>query len=335
MGQLKNQKLNISLILSALIIGGFVGFRLNNKLVQKEQAKKFEFKANTIQPQQLNSDKRHGVIFLLPEHKDINHITQEGIEKLEAALKTNHYGVKVYIKKTRAPFTIKPETGIVDAVRLYLINDSNEYYLPLYTASPRENEECFFETQFLTHKNNNINTIEDLKNKNVGIGDMSLPMALITFKDLTAKQIKFNSLHVYYVNNEILASLMSEKTDVIALTVQSFSNNEVKSGLGTMSGNFYPNFMDLKVISTSHYKIPCNLLFIKRQLPEQIKQDITDKYNEAFYDPKNKGMMGDLLGVKSIQKMSYEKWTEIKKTLKDISKFDINSVADKIIIEKK
>lgn len=333
-----NNKLMIGIMLViALLFGAIIGSRFSRKIEQRN-------KTLAIQPirpsPKLPAQKQPGqkgprtYYFVIPEIKDRTHLTEDKVAELEKMMSTPQYKISIVIKNNKAVVpTLKPDSGIMDATKLSDINRLAENLTPLFTASPIEQTECYSEIQFVTLKKNAIHSMDDFKGKNVATSPRAIPLLNLPLTEMLHKDIRFGTIYIQDTPSTLLNSLYTGKADLLALRVMSLSNNEVISILGNMASHGYPNFGDIKVISTTNNRIPCNYIFVRARLPAEAKELMTSKLTYLFYNPQTKPFMIENLELASIKPVNPEEWKAVKEKTKNIFKFELESSAAKIVNE--
>jgi hypothetical protein len=322
-----------------LILGILIGFRLDQKLNQKKesQLKQSLFTHNPLSDNSLP-------LILLKRPKNINFVIREplGQDLFEGNSKSEIESL-LSSKNVKFAFTVighSPEStlekfnpnpgiinmGMLDASRIAELIQNGKTITPIYSASPIRNLDCYSEIQFLT--NQNINSLDELEGKKIGIARAGLALATITFKKLQTNNIKVSQLHIYTNLSTAIKDLFQKKTDVIVARVSVFSNHEVVENNPLLLNL---DNTSLKAFHTTNYQAPCSVIYIGSQLAPKIKDELTNKLMDLFSRPTHHDLLLKGMNVEYIKKITPESWQPIQDLFKDIPNFQLNSFAAEII----
>ncbi|MDD4973895.1 MAG: hypothetical protein PHY93_06065, partial [Bacteriovorax sp.] len=255
--------------LALLIIGGLIGSRFQHKLDQKPESPKLpsvysnnSLKTINSRPGFSRKKKEKSILFLILDQNvvDRNGKTKEVIEKLFSTSSVPFFldisEESSLVVSKEAGIVSKFNMGMVDSTWFAKLATKNTKFEPILTASPKSDQECYSEIQVITKQNSNIQTIEDLDQKNIALTRIAMPLSLLTFKELKSRNITIDQLQLYNNQDWGVASLNSGKVDALVERVDVYSNNEIIGRFGTIKNGTYAAFPNFKIITTTNYKIP-------------------------------------------------------------------------------
>jgi ABC-type phosphate/phosphonate transport system substrate-binding protein len=333
--QLKKKSI-IIVNVAILTLGILIGFRLDKKLSQKDENKKKQalfstYTGNNKLPPLIVRQSRPNVInFVIRQRSGVELFEGDTKSEIESLLGSKNFKFSFQVRGNSLELALEKlnenqrgvHMGMLDASRVVELTNK----VPIYAASPSSSQECYSEIQFLA--NENISHLEDLENKNIGVGaGGSLSLASLTFKQLKDKNITVKKLYIYKNSYVPIKDLSQKKIDVFAERIAVLTNNEVVRG-----GPFIDR-TNLKIIYTTNNKVPCNVIFISKILDPAIKEQLVNKFMDVFSRPDTKNLMMRGMNVESIKTITPESWKPIELLFKDMHKFQLNTFASEIINE--
>jgi hypothetical protein len=315
-------------VLAVLIIGGLIGSQIERKLFLKNSTEVAQVPTPVA--------KKVDIKFVIPGRKNTSASKTEVMKELEKKLSSTAYTLSFYINndgpnRKYSVDRIQTQIGMVDTSRIFELQKNGSDISPVFLTSPRPEVECYAEIQVVTTKQSPINSLNELEKKNLGVAVAAIPLANFIFKNLKEQNITASKIVMFTELSEGLSDLNSGKFDAIVTRATTFNNNEVASKIGEVKDNSFVNHPELKIISTSENKIPCNTIFFSNVLPESVKTALTLKFASLITTRDGEQLMSEAIGVRYVYNVDPVKWKEVERKLASLQDFQLSSFAPEII----
>lgn len=322
-----------------LVIGFALGYRVKDKVDKREgiiPTIPGTLTGKTAEPQKTQVRE----IFFLVRENNAGDILEESKRlELEQLLSTNRlkFFFRIVGRTPEDKFVDKKERkspvpinmGMVDSIRAAELLQQGIIVPPVFTASPKEGEECFSEVQVVS--NGAVQSLDGMSGKNIGLDQTSIALSSGIFKRLQQKGITVKKMYVYKKAKKGLADLEAGTIDVYFDRINSYTNGEVVSKLSTMSAGAFVGYPSLQILHTTNNKIPCKVIFMSSKLSSVSREEMKNKFVDVIMNPatREKASQGLLIG--SLREMTPEAWKPVEEYYKQISSFKPKSFAEEIV----
>lgn len=329
---------NIHIILSLLVIlaiGVGVGYRIEVMQIAKDENKT---KGNSLDAQPLLPTK---INFISPRTMS-GEVANEGL-KLEIEKLMNSKNIQFSFRtgsknpgKPAAGAAEVPDKinmGAIEPSRVVEMRESGAKIDAIYTVSLNPDQECFSEIQIVS--NGNIEKLEDLNGKNIGVEALAMPLSILSFKKLKEKNISFAKLNLYQNDSSksSLADLIANKIEALVVKTrsQSSASNQPWSSIGVFQGTSYQEYPKFKILTTSDNKVPCRVIFINSLLPAVVKEEISNKLESLLSKTETKEVFSKGIHIASLRKMTPKTWKAVEELLKSSRNIPLSNFASEVI----
>jgi hypothetical protein len=191
--------------------------------------------------------------------------------------------------------------AVVDPISLGGNINSNNKLTMLFKVSDDLNFNCYGEIQGITLESQNLNKIEDLANKKVAVSYSALPI----FKKIILRSFLYNKklseIHLFNRIDDIIMKLQNKEIDAIFTKIKKYDNNTVYSKLLSDENKKFINKDELKSFFTSDTNLPCEIMYIKSDIPDNIKESFTTTILDTYQHSPDKTPYKQALGVGDLQ----------------------------------
>lgn len=318
-----------------LVVGIFAGTKFQSKLNQKAESKIKE--VASIPVNKPNSPPRYKMInFLIREQNSGDIKEKETRIAVENLFNSNKVR---FIFKTfgKAPANSPNEAavnhmGLIDASRVVEQMSMGFDLIPLFTASPNSQAECFSEMQVVTKRN--VQALENLSGKRMGLEKISVNIAKLLLKQLKDNNVTLKSIHIYSSKDNAIKDLTTDKIDVMFDRASVFSNGLMTSRIGIIQNGAFSQYPEFKILTTSSFKIPCKVIFMNSLVPPAIKEELEKKFEDLYTQPESRELMARAILIGSIKKVTSESWQPIESQLKGLSDIELDKYASEVTYDK-
>jgi hypothetical protein len=339
-----NKKLTIALAVATLFLGVILGERFRNKFIQRNKSVELVKSINNIPvPKNVRSKADHNLIenntlgFAAQLRENQASINSEDSLKAVKVLRSIHNRVRLVVlpKENSPKLKVTPTgnrnyaSGCISGNRFIKIIGKGPKLKPLFYGSSDSKFSMYNESQVIT--TGNLPRLEDLSNKIVGVDEVSLNDAALILNDLNLKSIRAKKIIVFKDRKKGFSELTKKNIDSLIVRVHVFSNGRVENKLGLIENNHFFQYPDLKIIHTTHYKIPSRIIFVSEKIPKQNKREIEARIEDLFQNPKNLELRKKLFGIASVSKLLPEEIPAIAKTIHSAEMVNLKSLSSEVL----
>lgn len=201
-----------------------------------------------------------------------------------------------------------------------------------FAASPKIGNECSGELQLIVKKDGPIKDMDDLAGKNIAVAKDQLEYSYLFFHPLIGKRLSFNQIHFYSDPNWGHSNLLNGRVDAIVEKAEVFPDEAINKYFGPTKDGLFTNFSELKAIETTHYKLPCQIIYFKRRVPEVKREEMKAKMMDVFSRVENHQFLYDALHVRSIEPMSNVRWSKVEALFEANSHYNFLQVSKEVVL---
>jgi hypothetical protein len=321
-------KLAIVLIV-ALLVGIYGGSHLSTLIEQlqpKEKPKLAEYHAPNVL--------EHVKFLVLNDDLAMSDLERLNLEN---DFREKNLDFKIIIVKNRIEENIQNAgvlenanlIGIISPERLASLSQNAPYLIAKYTILSDKVNECFKEAQISINANSDINQLENINQKIVGIENEILPLAKLELLALKLKNITPSKIITFTNRKNGIEELLNNHIDVYFSKTKVFSNGQFEDGLASMLDHKLVNYPGLKNLKTTELKIPCNIVFFNSNFSPSLSSQIEGKLQKMIMIEKPKEMK-DLLSIGALREVRIETWDALRKMLLKSLNTDLNELSENI-----